>query len=494
MLLGIDLGTSSLKAMLFDPESGTFRVERQPLTIVRGEPDRAEGDPNAWQQALVTVIQRLRDADRDAVESIQAVGISAMFPALVPMDRDGKALCAALLYCDHRAAPQVDELAALFGRDAFERTTGNKLTPGTCALPAILWLRANRPALFERTQCFGQATTFLTRRLTGTLALDYSHASLSGMVRPGHEDRWDEDILRRVDLDPDTLPRLVPSDRVIGETGGPAAEACGLRPGIPVTAGAGDALLSPLGGGVVEAGQLFCTAGTTDCITVTGDRPLNDPTFSNCRYATPGLWASIGSLTTAGAAVQWCAESVLGVTLEELTATAAEAEAGSGGVCFLPYLQGCRTPWWDPAARGHLAGLSVGTGRAEICRAVLEGIAFGWKETVDLLAAAYGFEPTRATTVGGGSANALWNRIKASALGMPMTVLDFAETTSLGAAVLAGLGTGRWPDARDAAASLAPLLRKRIVEPVPEWSDVYRQSVETYKRLYPAVREFEHRT
>ena len=489
MLLGIDLGTSSLKVMLFDPQDGTFTLDKEPVVMAQPAPDRAEGDPEEWWAALVTVLQRLRAADPGRLRAVKAIGVSTFFPVLVPLDAAGRVLHPALLYCDHRSVAQVEELAASFGRTRLEQRTGNQLTPGTCTLPGILWLRAHEPELFRKTRCFAQATTFLTHRLTGEFTVDYSHGSLSGMVESGQEDRWDSAILTHVHLDPGKLPRLTAATEVIGESCGKGAAACGLRSGIPVVAGAGDALLAAVGGGVFGARQLFGSAGTTDCLLFTGSRPPRDPTFSNCRHAIPDCWASIGSLTTAGSAVKWFCERALHCSVEEMTGWAEQAPPGAGGTVFLPYLQGCRTPWWDTNARGVLAGLGLGTGREALARAVFEGVAFGWKEIVDRLAREYALAPSEMITAGGGSANRLWNRIKASVLALPLRVLAFPETTSLGAAVLAGLGCKLFPDCVTAAAVIAPLLQDEVVCPVPSWTGVYRERYRNYVSLYPALRD-----
>lgn len=489
VLLGIDLGTSAMKVMLFDPDSSELVQEREPLDILQPTPDLAEADPNAWWAALVNVLQRLRSRHAAAFDAVEAIGISTIFPALVPMDTAGAPLRNSLLYCDRRSVPQVEALAERLGRDRFESLTGNQLTPGTCTLPGIVWLRENEPDVFGATHVFGQASTFLVRQLTGSFAVDMTHASLSGMVRSGCEGEWDPELLDLAGIGPERLPELCSATEVVGQVTGAAAAQCGLRQGIPVVAGAGDAPLAAFGGGTFAAHQLFCSAGTTDCIMFTGARPCGNPVFANVRYVLPELWVSIGTMSTAGASVKWLCERLMHGDAETVTTWAETAEPGAGGLVFLPYLQGERTPWWDPKAQGVFCGLSLSTRREELCRAVFEGVAFGWKQIISLLEEEYGFRASEVIAVGGGSTNRLWNQIKASVLNLPVRVLRFTETTSLGAALIAGIGAGTIGGAEDARRMTVGLLDSTATEPHGEWVERYVKPFAVYRELYPTMRE-----
>lgn len=487
MLLGIDLGTSAMKVMLFDPETGTFILERETVTIEQPTPELAEADAESWWTALVAILGRLRRTHGQDLNAVQAVGLSTIFPALVPMDAQGAPLRKAILYCDRRSIAEVDEIGAALGSEVFERRTGNQLTPGTCTLPGIAWIRKNEPDVFAATHMFGQASSYLIKRLAGVDSLDFTQASLSGMVTSGSEDHWDAELVNLGGITPDQLPRLAPSSEVVGEVSSSAAAGCGLRKGTPVVAGAGDAPLAAFGGGVIAPHELFCSAGTTDCIMFTGSRPPSNPVFANMRYVCPELWVSIGTMSTAGASVKWLCDGVLECSADDLTEWATDAPVGSDGVIFLPYLQGERTPWWDPKARGMFFGLNLTTQRSHLCRAVLEGVAFGWRQIISLLEEEYEFKASRIVAVGGGSTNLFWNKVKASVLGRPLAALDFTETTSLGAALIGGLGTGLFDSAADASAATAPLCRSTVIDPDPAWTEVYDDLFRTYCDLYPTV-------
>lgn len=489
MLLGIDVGTSSLKAMLVEPGGDAVpRLAKEPLRLLTPAPDRAEMLPEEVYEALLQALRRLRQEHPREFGAVRAIGLSTIFPVLVPMRADGAALGPAMLYCDRRATAPVENLAACFGRGRFEALTGNRLTPGTCTLPGILWLREHEPERFRETRTFGQLSTFLIQRLTGEVVVDPSHTSLSGMIRSGAEERWEPVILEQVGLEETRLPRILPSADVAGGLTAPAAAACGLRPGIPIVAGCGDAPLAALGGGVLAPGRLFASAGTTDCLMVSAERPSGNPTFCNVHAALPGLWLAIGTMSTGGAAVKWLCDDVLECTLEAMTRAAESTPPGAGGLCFLPYLQGERTPWWDPAARGAFVGLALTTRRAEVCRAVFEGIACGWRQIITLLEEHYHSHAPEVVCVGGGSANVLLNRLKASLLRRPVRALRFAETTSLGAALIAGTGVGLFPDRPALSRALEPFQASDTAEPVPEWFEPLDAVYAQYVRLYPTLR------
>ena len=490
MLMGIDLGTSSLKVILFDLEGGVVALEREPLEALQPAAHLAEAEPDAWWEALARILNRLRDQRPQDIERLQGVGLSTIFPALTPMDKDGAALRNAILYCDRRSVEQVEQISARLGPGAFERMTGNQLASGTCTLPGVLWLKENEPEIFGAAHVFGQATTFLIHRLTSEFAVDLTHSSLSGMTRSGTEDTWDAELMALAGLTAERLPRPAPSARVVGEVSASAASLTKLPRGVPVVAGSGDAPLAAFGAGVVEAGQLFCSAGSTDCLIFTGDRPPKNPAFANCRYCLPELWVSIGAMSSAGASVKWWCDNILHCSPEQMTERAGQAAPSLNSPVFLPYLQGERSPWWDPNAQGVFCGLSLSTRREDLCRAVFEGVAFAWRQIITLLEEEYQFRASEVITVGGASANALWNRIKASVLGRPVKALAFTETAALGAALIAGMGVRALPDAAAARAAAQSAQQTRTVEPAPEWTDTYAHLFEAYDQLYPALKDY----
>jgi len=488
MLLGIDLGTSSLKAMLFDPATSAIVAQsRIPIEIDLPQPDRAEIDPETLWLAVLQALSELRRCASTAFGAVRGIGLSTIFPALVPMDRDGRALGPALLYCDHRSRSQAEQFAAAFGAEELERRTGNRFTPGTTTLPGILWLREKAPEIFGRTQVFGQIETYLVHRLTGQFVVDASHQSLSGLAAAGDELHYDETILAAAGLSPEQFPQPLESATVAGHVTAAAATISGLTAGTPVVAGCGDAPLATLGGGVCAPGQLFVSAGTTDCLMVSASRPSGNPVFCNIHAPVPDLWVVNGTMSTGGAAVKWFHEDFLSCSLPEMTQWAEAAPPGAEGVVFLPYLQGERTPWWNPQARGVFFGLGLTSGRDAACRAVFEGIACGWRQIVGLLEAECGVHAPEIVVVGGGSTNPLLNRIRATMLDRPVRAVSFTEITSLGAALIAGIGAGVYGSALAACASTESLRTSEVFDPVPAWREACQRSYDTYVRLYPAL-------
>jgi xylulokinase len=218
------------------------------------------------------------------------------------------------------------------------------------------------------------------------------------------------------------------------------------------------------------------------------ERPGANPIFCNVRFHRPSVWVSIGTMSTAGAAVQWFCERFFSCTPTEMTAWAAAAPPGAGGLVFLPYLQGERTPHWDADARGLFFGLTLASGRAEAARAVFEGIACGWRQIISLLEDEHGFRAEEIIVVGGGSTNDLWNRIKATMLGRPVRMLEMTEITSLGAALIAGVGCGIYASVTAAVQATAQLRRSRVIQPEPAWQAACEETYRRYAALYPAVR------
>ncbi|MDD4537896.1 MAG: FGGY family carbohydrate kinase [Lentisphaeria bacterium] len=489
MLLGIDIGTSSCKTTLFDTSRGVVvGGSRRPLRFLSPSPERAEIDAEELWQNVLAVLRELTSKCPEASIRVRAIGVSVFFPTLLPLGANGRPLRPALLYNDRRSQAEVDEFKACFGHEALSALTGNQLTPGTSVLPGILWLRRHEPEIVARTRCFAQLGAYITQRLTGQCRLEPTHSSLSALCAGGDEMQWSPAILSAAGLSAEQLPELAESLSIAGGLLGAVAADCGLPAGVPVICANGDAPLAALGAGLCRPGQVFVSVGSTDCLMYGGARPSGNPLFCNVRHVLPGQWLAIGTMSSAGAAVKWWCEDAMGGCVDDMCQCAAAAPAGSRGVVFMPYLQGERTPHWDAAAKGCFFGLDASCGRAEMTRAVLEGVACGWRQILGLLEKEYGFLPDTLLCAGGGSRNALWNRIKASVLRRPLTVLRYNEMSSLGACIAAGLGSGVFRDGDEAMAATAELRIGEVVEPVAEWSVALDQSYATYCDLYPALR------
>jgi xylulokinase len=496
LLLGVDVGTSAVKAGLFAPDGRLLGLGRSPYVVSNPRPGWAECDPELWWQGFLAA---LADACTDAgcaAGDVAAVGTGVLFPCVAPLDGDGNALHPALLYCDQRSLAQVRRIEEAVGREEFEAKIGNRLVPGNCAVTSMAWIRDERPESYARAAALGFANTFVNARLAGALAADPSHSALSGLVDIGDPWQWDEALCERLGIDAALLPRIAGSSEVIGTVGRDASAATGLRRGTPVVCGAGDVIVSAVGGGSASPQTMVYIAGSTDCVALPCPGPPADGAWATSTYVPRGLWLAIGTTTSSGVSVEWFCREVLGRTgpeaVGEMTRLAEGSPPGSNGVLFLPYLQGERTPVWDPEARGVLIGITSSTSRADLARAVFEGTSFAFGQIMDTAPAVARDEVAEVRAVGGGTRNALWNRIKADCTGRAIDVLDFQETGTLGAALLAGLGAGVYSSFEEAVAVARSVTSVTTVPPDPGRHEAYAGILDLYGRVYEDTLDLAH--
>ncbi|MBR5023473.1 MAG: hypothetical protein IKX48_00300, partial [Victivallales bacterium] len=359
---------------------------------------------------------------------------------------------------------------------------------GTSILPGILWLKQNRPEQDRQTKTYATLATFIIRRLTGVFGMDPAHASLSALCPKGREHEWSQTILDAADIDANRLPPVRENLTVAGTLLQSISDLTGLPAGLPVVWSNGDSVSAAFAAGVAKPGEVFVAGGSTDCLLACSDHPSGNPLFCNVRHLPKDVWTTIGSMNAAGASVKWLCESFLKCPMDDFINEAAAAPSGSRGLLYLPYLLGERTPVWDPKATGVFFGLTLHTGRAEACRAVLEGVACAWRQILELLLQTSNVKPDKIVAAGGGSTNHLWNQIKASMLKCPVVSLDFNDVSSLGACLAAGLGVGVYDSMQQAFDATATLRNPHPVMPVPEWEDALDAAFTRYLTLYPTLK------
>jgi xylulokinase len=455
-----------------------------------------ECDPERWWQGILASLGQACVEAGISASDIAAVGVSVLFPCVVPLDSDGAALYPALLYSDRRSFAQAQAIEAAIPREGYEAAIGNVLVPGTCAVTSLAWLRDERPRAYEQAHAFGFANTAITARLTGEFCADPSMVALSGLVDIGDPWRWDEGLCDRLGIDAARLPRVAGAAEVVGTVTRAAAATTGLRAGTPVVCGCGDVPASAVGCGALEPGTVIYVAGSTDCVAAPLGAPTPDLRWVNCAYVPRGMWLPIGTATSSGVSVEWFVRELLrrpgADGLRAMTELAEQAPLGSGRLVYLPYLQGERTPIWDPLARGTFFGLSSTTTRADLARAVFEGTAFALRQIIECLEGILGKPVDEIRAVGGGTKNALWNQIKADVLRKRLAVLEFQETSSLGAALLAGLGAGLHESLQDVARIARSCNRSQAVEPDEARAARYDEFHRLFSELYPSTRAIAH--
>jgi xylulokinase len=461
LLVGIDLGTQTCKAVVCDEGMAVRGAHAVGYPTSYPGPDAAEQDPAAWLGALGPAIGGALAAAGAAPDDVAAIAFTGQCDGCVAVDAGGAPLHPALIWQDRRA---VAETAAAPASAVFE-LTGQVADPSHMA-PKICWLRARYPAAAR----FHQPVTYLVERLTGEAAIDPALASTTMLLEvaaPG-EPRWAAALLEAFAISPGELPRIRGACEIAGALTAAGARATGLRAGTPVAVGTGDDFATPLGAGVIGPGPVICAIGTAEVVGALAARPVLDraaaePMVETHAYPTGAFYIENPGWPSGGA-VRW-ATRLLGLGGDaELDALAAAAPPGAGGATFIPALAGAMTPVWRPHARGTIHGLALAHDRGHVARAVLEGLAFAARDVVERLAA-LGLPGERVLLLGGGSRSAVWAQLRADVLGLPHDVAASTDTCPIGAAMIASVAAGVHRDLAAAAALAPPPARSFAPDP-----------------------------
>ena len=483
MLLGLDLGTGSVKALLLAQDGATLGEGSAAYPVRSPRSGWAESSPEDWWSAVAA-------ATRDAVGGrgleVAAIGLSGQMHGVVLSDGGGLPSRPAVLWADSRSGAELDAYRGL--DEELRRGLANPPAVGMAG-PSLLWLSRNEPDVYGDAGWALQPKDWLRLRLTGEAAAEPSDASAT-LLYDVPKDDWAYPVVEALGLRRDLLAPLIPSDEIAGALLPDAAEALGLRAGLPVAAGAADTAAAMLGCGLLRPGPVQLTVGTGAQIFSAKTEPAPDPNGRTHLYraAGPGLWYSLAAIQNAGLALEW-ARKVLGASWEEVYEEAFRVPPGAGGVLFSPYLSGERTPRFDPAARGAWTGLGLDHTRGHLLRAALEGVAFALREGLEALEEAGTPAPELRLAGGGagGDSGKPWRQLLADVFGRPLRLLpeSIAPVASArGAALLAGLATGvygRAEDTLDLAPDTGETIRPGEQEPL------YETSYGRYRELYPRL-------
>jgi xylulokinase len=487
IFLGIDLGTSSVKAVLVDGDERVLASAAVPLATAHPAPLAAEQEPADWWRAVESLLGRLADAAPREMARLAAIGLSGQMHAAVLVDRDGEALRAAPMWNDGRAYREAEWLKES-AADLAE-ALGVPPSPSFTA-PKLLWLRAHEPALLARAATLLLPKDFIRLRLTGERATDVSDAAGTWLLDEAAR-TWSAAAVDRIGLDPALLPPLYEGSAVTGTVRPALARRFGLPEGVVVAGGAGDTPAGGIGIGAVEEGRAFMTLGTSASLFVANAafRPAPRRFVHAFCHGVPDRWYQMAALLN-GASVAGAVAGLTGAASVE--AAVAEAEAayrGPGDLLMLPYLAGERTPHDDPHAKGAILGLTPSSTRADVVLAALEGVAFSFADAVDALAGT-GTRVEEAGLIGGGARSRFWGRLLASVLGLRLKrYADGASGPALGAARLARLACGA-----DAASVLREPPVADVIEPDPGLTEGYAPRIEAFRALYRALRPEFRRT
>jgi xylulokinase len=485
MFLGIDVGTGGTRAVLVDRQGHVVASASSEHAAIRSEYiGWAEQDPDDWWRAAREAIAGAMAVTSLSSKDIQSIGLTGQMHGCVMLDADGTVLRPALIWCDQRTQPECDWLEAKIGRERLIELTSNPALPNF-TLTKLLWVCAHQPGIFAQIAHVLCPKDYVRYKLTGEFAIDMQEASGTLLLDVAHR-RWSNEVAEAAGIPLSWLPRLFEGPEICARISDAGAGATGLAAGTPVVAGAGDQGAGAVGMGIVDAGSVSATIGTSGVVFASTDRPAMDSlgrlhTFC---HAAPGLWHVMGVTNGAGLSLRWFRDTFApGVSYDELATAATAVPAGSEGLLWAPYLFGERTPHLDPLARAAFVGLTASHTRAHCVRAVMEGVAFSLRDTFSL------FEqlriPVNRIRLGGGGARSpLWQQIQADVYGQPVELLAAEEGGAFGAALLAGVGVGAWPTVEAACAETVKVAQQIEPRNAPAMDKAYQQ----FEQLYPALR------
>jgi xylulokinase len=483
--LGIDVGTTNVKALVVDGRGRAVARASEPLTMRVPQPGWAEQSPADWWKAAMRAIKRAV-----ARRKIDAIGLSGQMHSSVFLDSAGKVIRPALLWCDGRTTKQCRDIAARVDEASLRAWVSNPPLEGF-TLPKILWLRDVEPAAFARLDKVLLAKDYVRLQLSGTLATEYSDAAGTLLFDVANR-RWSREMLDAMELSPSLLPDVGGSTDVLGTVSARAAAATGLVAGTPIVGGGADNACGAVGVGAVAPGAVVVSWGTSGTVVCPTATPVVDPgmrAHTFC-HAAPDTWYVMGVMLTAGGAFAWHQRELAKElakkkdAAELLNKEAARIPPGALDLTFLPYLQGERTPHRDADARGAFVGLSLAHTRAHMTRAVLEGICFGLRDSLAIIES-LGIDVPEVMITGGGANAPFVRQLQADVYGKPVVPVDQPEGPALGAALLAAVGAGAFASVADAAKTIR---RRPAVAPRAGAHRAYDAPYARFKRLYPALR------
>ncbi len=486
LFMGIDLGTSSTKTVIVDLQGRLLAVAQREYPISSPHPGWAEQDPEDWISAAVETARLALHQLERPVDEIAAIGLAGQMHTLVCLDAAGRPLRPAILWADQRSGRQVSQVYASLGRENLAAWTGNPLACGFM-LASWLWMVENEPEICSRAQTLLLPKDYLRYRLTGCLGSEPSDAASTLFFNPATR-AWSEPLLSALGIDGRLLPPLYLSSAIAGGLLPGVAQAMGLKAGTSVVYGGSDQALQALAHGVINPGLVSCTIGTggqlfTACLSPKPDPELRLHLFC---HVLPNLWHLEAAILSAGLCLRWLRDNVIqGLDYAALADLASQAPAGSEGLYFLPYLAGERTPLMDPEARGGLIGLTARHNRGHIVRAVMEGVVFGLRQGLELMAE-LGVPIERVLASGGATSHPLWLQLQANIFNRPVISGGVQEATARGAAMLAGIGAGVYRDGLSAC-QMAVHQSEVSILPEPAQVERYQKSYQVYTGLYPTL-------
>jgi xylulokinase len=485
--LGIDISTTGSKAIVIDEKGEIRTAASSPHTLQSPRPLWSEQDPGQWWEATCASIRAALEQAGLAGQEVAAVGLTGQMHGLVLLDEAREVLRPAILWNDQRTQAQCDEIYARIGKEKFIQITGNVALTGFTA-PKILWVQENEPEVYARIAHVLLPKDFVRYKLTGDMAMD--KADGAGTVLMDLKSRyWSPEILSALDIPTNWMPELYEGPEITGTVTSEAADRIGLPAGIPVVAGGGDQAAQAVGVGAIREGIVALTLGTSGVVFATTNSPFieSEGRLHAFCHSVPDRWHLMGVMLSAAGSLRWYRDTFApNMDYDQLLKPAAEIVPGADGLLFLPYLTGERTPHPDPLARGAFVGLTVRHSMPHLTRAVLEGVAFGLRDSFELMKNAGLASIDQVRISGGGARSLLWQQILADVFDSELVTVNTTEGAAYGAALLAGVGFGRWPGVDAACQDTIRITGE--VGPNSQAARQYEDVYSVYRDLYPALK------
>ena len=498
-LLGVDVGTTSIKVAIIDEQARVLGMSSSSYRLITPNQDYAQIDTEDMWRAYLKCIRLLQEGKNIDMSRVAGISISSLCPGLAALGENGEVLTDPIIYSDRRSTEEAEMILEAVGREKLFEITANTAMAGAMSGTSMLWIKRNLPEVYEKTKYFGHVNTRLAQRMSGNFAIDYSNASYTDLFETTGGFQWSEVLCEKIGIDMEKLPPLHASTDVVGGLIHPDLIRMGIPRDTPVIIGGGDTACATLAAGVTKAGQVCESVGTTNVLTICVDQPKFDKGFINRCHVVEGTWIYQGALSHTGASYQWFRDNFCQDLVDRAVGTdktafqfmneeADMAEPGSGGLVFLPYMLGERSPIWDPYARGVFFGISLQTTRKEMNRAVMEGCGYGLRQLSEIAERVTGREIKEFTSIGGGAKSETWAQIKADITGKDIKILDMNDMAPIGAALLAGVGAGIFKDVYEAADKVEKKVYK-VIRSSRAHDDIYNKRYQVYIQLYPQIKE-----
>ena len=496
-LVGIDLGTSGTKTVLFSANGQVIASATKEYPMAQPRNGWAEQEPGDWWSAAQATLNQVLQGSGINPADVAGVGISGQMHGLVMLDKRGEVLRPSIIWCDQRTGAECQEITRRVGAERLIELTANPALTGFTA-GKILWVRNHEPEIYAKCRHILLPKDYVRYKLTNEFATEVSDASGMQLLDVPKR-QWSEEVLQKLEIDPALLGKVYESPEITGTVTAEAAKLTGLKEGTPVVGGAGDNAAAAVGTGVVADGRAFSTIGTSGVVFAHTDKVSIDPKGRVHTFccAVPGAWHVMGVTQAAGLSLKWFRDNFCDSEMavahrldcdpyEIMTKEAEASPIGANSLYYLPYLMGERTPHLDPDCRGVFFGLSAMHRKNDLVRAVMEGVTYSLNDCMNVLGE-MGVKPQRLLACGGGGRSGIWRQMQADVFDCPVCVAQSSEGPALGVAILAGVGTGLYPSVKEACDAMIHVAQEQ--KPIPANVEAYARKYQVYRSLYPDMKD-----